>query len=139
MATDLIPGILKGVLAMALADGELQEGEREVLALLQDRFSLEEGELAGAIGDARDFSPEELRSLDHDDRVTVAQYVVMAAWADGNVEDSEQRFLEKLELKLGLNTEDVQRLERFSADLAKVAKRRPVNIARLNEVLETWG
>lgn len=139
MVTQLVSGILKGVLAMSLADGELQSEEREILALLQERFGLEEGELAEAIGDARKFSPEDLRGkLDHDDRLVVAQYAVMAAAADGHVEDSEQRFLEKLELKLGLNEDDVRRLEELSRELAKITKNRPIDVEALNDALDSF-
>ncbi len=139
MLTKLTRGILKGVIAMAMADGELQAGEREMLAFLKERFDLEDGELDEAIGDAKRLGIDELRKrLDHDDRVTVAQYAVMAAWADGHVQKKERKFLEDLEHRLGLSAADIRRLESMSRELARVASKRPVDVEALNDVLDSF-
>lgn len=140
MLQPLVTGILKGVLAMELADGDLAKEERKLLSKLVDRFGLEEGELAEAVGDAKKLDAEQLRErLDHEDRVTVAQYAYMAAYADGKLDKKEARFLADLEKQLGLSAKDVKKLERLGLELAKIASKRPVNVDRLAEVVETFA
>ena len=132
---DVVGGILKGVLAMALSDGELQSEERALIAHLTEHFGLGEGELADAIGDAKTFDVTR-SSKDVGEAKTVAQYAVMAAFADGSISDQEEQFLASFMQKLGLKEEELRSLESLSRDLAEVARDRPVNVARLNEIVE---
>jgi len=135
----LVRGILKGVLAMALADGELQPEEQEVLQTLQERFGLQEGEIVSAIGDARKLTPEQMAAqLDHEDKVTVAQYAAMTAYADGTVQGSEDQFLEKLERRFELTPKETRRLEELCRELARVASSRPIDVEALINVTETY-
>ncbi len=139
MYSDLVSGILKGVVAMALADGEIQQEERELLELLTERFGLEEGELTQAVGDAKSFGQEDFaKKLDHDDKVMVAQYAVMAAFADGSVQKEELNFLDELGSKLDLKNEDLRRLEGLCREFATVVKEQPVDVTKLNELLDTY-
>lgn len=137
---DVVRGILKGVLAMSLADGELQTEERELLGHLTERFGLEEGELADAVGDAKSFAPEKLRSeLDEGEAKIVAQYAVMAAFADGTISDEEEAFLATVMERLGLKEAELRSLESMSRELAAVAKQWPVDVERLNEIVENYA
>ena len=139
MYSELISGILKGVLAMALADGEIQKEERELMELLTERFGLEEGEMAQAVGDAKSFDRDLLEGkLDHEDKVMVAQYVVMAAFADGSVQKEELDFLNELGEKLSLEEDDLRRLEGLCREFATIVKERPVDVTKLNDVLDTY-
>jgi tellurite resistance protein len=136
---NLIQGILQGVLFMELADGELHPDEKDLIQVIAERFDLTEEELAEAIGDARSLSVDDIRqSLDHDDRKTVVQYAVMAAYADGNMDAKEEDFLHTLEKRLGMNAKDVRELEELGRELAKAAKKRPIDLEELNEIVESF-
>ena len=139
MYSKLVGGILKGVLAMALADGELQQEERELIELLTERFGLEEGELIKAVGDAKSLDKAAFEGkLDHEDKVMVAQYAVMAAFADGSVQQEELKFLDELGHKLDLKEDDLRRLEGLCREFATVVKEQPVDVSKLNEVLDAY-
>lgn len=136
---NLIQGILQGVLFMELADGELHPDEKDLIQVIAERFDLSEEELAEAIGDARSLSVDDIRrSLDHDDRKTVVQYAVMAAYADGEMDEKEEQFLHTLEKRLGMNSEDVRELESLGRELAKAVKKRPIDLEKLNEIVESF-
>lgn len=137
---DLIHGILHGVLASALADGELQAEERELMRVISERFDLPEGELAAAIGDAKAGDLSHLKGkLELDDRRVVAQYAVMAAVVDGRLDSAEQKFLDELGGRLGLGADDLRSLEGLGRELAAVAKTSPIDVERLNEIVETYA
>jgi tellurite resistance protein len=124
---------------MALADGELQTEERELMQVLADRFALSEEDLAEAIGDARRGDVDALKTkLDHEDQKTVLQYAVMAAFADGHMDDKERRFLEHLEERFELTKKEIRALEGLGRDLAKAARRRPIDLERLNDIVESF-
>ena len=136
---NLIQGILQGVLFMELADGELHPDEKDLLQVISERFDLSEDDLAEAIGDARSLSVDDIRqSLDHEDRKVVVQYAVMAAYADGNMDAKEEKFLHELEKRLGMNADDVRELEELGRELAQAAKARPIDLEKLNEIVESF-
>lgn len=136
---NLIQGILQGVLFMELADGELHPDEKDLIQVIAERFDLTEDELADAIGDARSLSVDDIRqSLDHEDRRTVVQYAVMAAYADGNMDAKEEKFLHELEKRLGMDAEDLRGMEELGRELAKAAKQRPIDLEKLNEIVESY-
>lgn len=135
----LIKGILQGVLAMSLCDGELQSEERELMRTLADRLALSEEDLAEALGDARSQDVDSFRNrLDHEDRKVVVQYAIMAAYADGHMDEREAQFLTHLEERFGLTKKDLRGLEKLARELKKVASHRPVDMDALNEVVETF-
>ncbi len=137
---NLVKGIFRGVLAMSLSDGELQAEERALMRTIAERFDLPEEDLAEAIGDARALDSEALRSkLDHDDRLVVAQYAVMAAYADGHVDKKEEEYLLQFEKRLGLTKEDIKGLEKLGRELSEAAKARPINLDLLNEIVESFA
>lgn len=137
---NLIQGILQGVLFMELADGELHPDEKDLIQVIAERFDLSEEELAEAIGDARSVSLDDIRQgLDHEDRKTVVQYAVMAAYADGNMDAKEEKFLHQLEKRLGMNADDLRGLEELGRELAAAVKQRPIDLEKLNEIVESFA
>jgi uncharacterized tellurite resistance protein B-like protein len=135
----LIKGILQGVLAMSLCDGELQAEERKLLRTLAERFSLSEEDLAEALGDARTQDVDGLRTrLDHEDRKVVLQYAIMAAYADGHMDQKEQEFLSHLEARFGLTKKDIRGMERLGRELKKLASKRPIDLEAMNDAVEIF-
>jgi uncharacterized membrane protein YebE (DUF533 family) len=136
---ELIKGILQGVLAMSLSDGELQAGERELMRSLAERFALDEEDLAEALGDARNQDVDALHTrLDHEDQKVVLQYAVMAAYADGHMDEQEQKFLEHLEARFHLTKKEIRDLERLGRELKKAASTRPIDLDSMNEIVELF-
>lgn len=136
---DLIKGILQGVLAMALCDGELQAEERELMRSMAERLNLSEEDLAEALGDARNQDVEGLRSrLDHEDKKVVLQYAVMAAYADGHLDAREAEFLTELQVRMGLSPEESRSLEELGRELKQAAQARPIDMDALHDIVEAF-
>lgn len=135
----LIKGILQGVLAMSLADGELHTEERELMRVLAERFDLPEEDLAEALGNARAGDVDALKNkLDHEDQKTVLQYAIMAAYADGHMDEKERQFLEHLEERFELTRKEIRALEALGRELSEAARRRPIDMDRMNDIVEAF-
>ncbi|MBI3893304.1 MAG: TerB family tellurite resistance protein [Candidatus Wallbacteria bacterium] len=131
---ELVQAIVSAVLGTALADGTIQPEERIVLRAVLEQFDLEEGDLI----DAAESHPlpvvPDRGSLGSLEKMALMRYAVLAAQADGSISRKELGFLKELGSRLGLNREDWEALEEFSAELYE-ACRGPVQADRVKELL----
>ncbi|MGZ3420984.1 MAG: tellurite resistance TerB family protein [Polyangiales bacterium] len=114
--------ILKGLVAVAWADGDFAESEQQALDGLLAAFGATDEEAK----DLRDYSktPRKLediplKELSSDDRRMLYSHAVLLTWVDGNQHEKEVEFLDALAKYLRLGPEEAKAIGTASAERAK--------------------
>ncbi len=114
--------ILKGLVAVAWADGEFADSEQQALDGLLAAFGAtdtEAGDLREYAKTPRKLEDIPLKELSSDDRRMLYSHAVLLTWVDGNQHEKEAEFLEALSKHLKLGDEEAKTIAAASADRAK--------------------
>lgn len=112
--TNTEEALLKGLVHLIWADGEVSDDERELLGgvLIVLGLSEEEIEKVGhmmtappALGDLKASVP------DQNSRIEIMKVLIAAAFADGNVHKKELRFLDKMAIHLDITHAELEALK----------------------------
>ena len=114
--------ILKGLVAVAWADGDFADSEQQALDGLLAAFGATDDEAK----DLRDYAktPRQmedipLKELSSDDRRMLFSHAVLLTWVDGTQHVKEKEFLDNLAKHLRLTDEERKTIETSSSDRAK--------------------
>lgn len=114
--------ILKGLVAVAWADGDFADSEQQALDGLLAAFGASDEEAK----DLRDYAkvPRKLediplKELSSDDRRMLYSHAVLLTWVDGSQHVKEKEFLENLAKHLRLTDEEKKTIETSSSERAK--------------------
>ena len=91
--------ILKGLVAVAWADGRVVAEESEILSSLLDAFNAtptERRELELFAKDPRTLADVPIHELSHDDRRVLLQHAVLLSFVDGQQHEREKKLLDDL-------------------------------------------
>ncbi|MBI4859033.1 MAG: TerB family tellurite resistance protein [Candidatus Riflebacteria bacterium] len=132
----IVKAIIGAVFGTALADGELQESERNVLRAIVQEMDLEEGALASSFEPGQHVGRESAAELTDVERNEVMRYAILAAVADGTIQQTEASFLSDLAGRLGLTEEDRARLEEFTRELFRATRRGTVDRKKARSLIE---
>jgi uncharacterized membrane protein YebE (DUF533 family) len=114
--------ILKGLVAVAWADGEFAEAEQQALDGLLAAFgaSDEEAEkLRTYARTPRKLDDIPLKELSSDDRRMLFSHAVLLTWVDGTQHAKEVAFLDALAKHLRLSDDEKKTIETASSERAK--------------------
>ncbi|MEM9865423.1 MAG: TerB family tellurite resistance protein [Myxococcota bacterium] len=119
---DYQEAMVKSLVAVAWADGRVDDNEKEVIEALIASFELE-GEDADMI---REYAKEKrviddvpLTDLSATDRRMLIQHAVILSYVDGEQSDEEKAVLDELIAKLEVPPEDAKRVVEGATDRAK--------------------
>ncbi len=135
---DMIEAIVGAIVGTALADGTIQDEERVVLRGVIDQFGLEEGDLVRIIENHPKPVLIDTGEGSEMERLQLMRYAVLAAQADGRIEQSEYGFLRELGERLGLTEEEWTELEELSTQLYKATRGGTVSEKNLGKILERY-
>ena len=114
--------ILKGLVAVAWADGVFAEAEKQALDGLLAAFGAEPKEA----DDIHDYAKEPkkledipLRDLSADDRRMLMSHAVLLSYVDGEQDEKEKKFLEALAKHLRIPQDEADAISSASAARAK--------------------
>jgi uncharacterized membrane protein YebE (DUF533 family) len=114
--------ILKGLVAVAWADGDFADTEQQALEGLLAAFGASDAEA----GDMKEYAktPRKLediplKSLSSDDRRMLFSHAVLLTWVDGTQHEKEVEFLEALAKHLRLTADEKKTIETSSSERAK--------------------
>jgi tellurite resistance protein len=111
--------ILKGLVAVAWADGRVTGQEQEVLEALLEAFGATPSEAAEVRSFARQRRTLEdvpLTDLGYDDRRVLLQQAVVLTYIDGEQHESERELLEDLAQRLRIPASETAQLLSLAAD-----------------------
>ena len=114
--------ILKGLVAVAWADGNFAEAEKQALDGLLAAFGATDDETKSIHDYAKDPKKLEdipLSDLSADDRRMLMSHAVLLSYVDGEQADSEKAFLEALSKHLRIPKDEADAIEAASAARAK--------------------
>lgn len=114
--------ILKGLVAVAWADGDFADSEQQALDGLLAAFGASDDEAK----DLRDYAktPRKLediplKELSSDDRRMLFSHAVLLTWVDGSQHVKEKEFLDNLAKHLRLTDDERKTIETSSSERAK--------------------
>jgi uncharacterized membrane protein YebE (DUF533 family) len=114
--------IVKSLVSVAWADGEVHETEKEMVEALISAFGANETE-AGFI---RDYAAEQktlddipLDDLSPDDRRVVLQHAVYLTYVDSEQHEAESRFLDELWKRLDIPEDEARQIREYAEARAK--------------------
>jgi len=114
--------ILKGLVAVAWADGEFADSEQQALDGLLAAFGATDEE-AGTMREysktPRKLEDIPLKELSSDDRRMLYSHAVLLTWVDGNQHIKEVEFLEALAKHLRLTPDEAAAIGKASEERAK--------------------
>ena len=114
--------ILKGLVAVAWADGHVADEEREVIeALLQafDATASEAFEVRKFAEEPKKLDDIPLTELSYDDRRVLVQHAVLLSYIDGEQHDDEKKVLDDLCSRLNIPGPEANSLLTQAGDRAK--------------------
>ena len=114
--------MLKGLVAVAWADGEFADAEQQALEGLLAAFGATEDEakdLKEYAKTPRKLEDIPLKELSADDRRMLFSHAVLLTWVDGNQHVKEKEFLDALAKHLRLTEDERSTIEAASSDRAK--------------------
>jgi len=114
--------IIKGLVAVAWADGDFADAEKQALDGLLAAFGASDEEAS----DLRTYAKEPrkledipLTELSADDRRMLMSHAVLLTWVDGNQHEKEKEFLAELAKHLRIPKEEADAIATASAERAK--------------------
>ena len=114
--------IIKGLVAVAWADGDFAEQEKQALDGLLAAFGAsdeEANDLRSYAAVPRKMEDIPLSDLSSDDRRMLMSHAVLLTWVDGVQADSEKEFLTALAKHLRIPAEEASAINAASAERAK--------------------
>lgn len=114
--------MLKGLVAVAWADGEFADAEQQALDGLLAAFGATEDEakdLKEYAKTPRKLEDIPLKELSADDRRMLFSHAVLLTWVDGNQHQKEKEFLDALAKHLRLTDTERSTIESASSERAK--------------------
>lgn len=114
--------MLKGLVAVAWADGDFADAEAQALDGLLAAFGASEEEandLRSYAKTPRDIESIPLKDLSSDDRRMLFSHAVLLTWVDGEQHVKEAEFLENLAKYLRLTDEEKSTISAASSERAK--------------------
>lgn len=114
--------ILKGLVAVAWADGDFADAEKQALDGLLAAFGASENEaneLRSYASTPRKLEDIPLKELSADDRRMLFSHAVLLTWVDGSQHDTEKAFLDALAKHLKLTEDEAKAIEAASSERAK--------------------
>ena len=111
--------ILKGLVAVAWADGRVTAEEKEVLEALLQAFGAtasEAAEIRLFARQRRTLADVPLTELSYDDRRVLLQQAVVLTYIDGEQHESERQLLEELAQQLRIPASETAQLLSIAAD-----------------------
>ncbi|MBI2390289.1 MAG: TerB family tellurite resistance protein [Deltaproteobacteria bacterium] len=114
--------ILKGLVAVAWADGEFADAEAQALDGLLAAFGATETEandLRTYAKTPRKIDDIPLKDLSADDRRILFSHAVLLTWVDGSQHEKEREFLDELAKHLRLSDEEKRSIDAASTERAK--------------------
>jgi tellurite resistance protein len=114
--------IVRGLIAVAWADGRVSSEEHEVVDALLEAYGAtpsEAAELRSFAASPRSLTDIELSELGLDDRRVLLQHAVLLTFVDGEQHERERRLLEDLVAELHLAPLDAQRVIEAAEQRAK--------------------
>ena len=113
--------LLKGMIQMIWADGEVDESERKILGEMLTHLGIADqdmAEVAEMMKSETQPDPEALRAEldDPDDRQEMMRVLLAAALADGVIQMAELKFLNKMADVLEITSEELGDLHREAAE-----------------------
>ncbi|MBI2389266.1 MAG: TerB family tellurite resistance protein [Deltaproteobacteria bacterium] len=114
--------IVKGLVAVAWADGEFADAESQALEGLLAAFGAtdaEASELRAYAKTPRQLADIPLKHLSSDDRRTLFSHAVLLTFVDGSQHEKELAFLDELAKVLRLTDDEKKRIEDASAARVK--------------------
>ena len=114
--------IVKALVPVAWADGELAEREKQTIEALLDAYGADdvEKERIRAFSEKhRTLDDIDLQTLSADDRRILLQHAVLLSFADGKQDDKERALLDDLVKRLKLPADEAKAIMEASAARAK--------------------
>jgi uncharacterized membrane protein YebE (DUF533 family) len=114
--------MLKGLVAVAWADGEFADSEQQALEGLLAAFGATEDEakdLKEYAKTPRKLEDIPLKELSSDDRRMLFSHAVLLTWVDGNQHVKEKEFLDALAKHMRLTEDERKTIETASSERAK--------------------
>ncbi len=114
--------IVRALVPVAWADGEFAEREKETIEALLDAFGaddVEKEKIRAFAAEPRSLDDISLQELSADDRRVLLQHAVLLSFADGDQDDKERAFLDKLAERLKVPADEAKALMTASAERAK--------------------
>jgi uncharacterized membrane protein YebE (DUF533 family) len=114
--------ILKGLVAVAWADGDFADSEQQALDGLLAAFGASDDEakdLKDYAKTPRKLEDIPLKELSSDDRRMLFSHAVLLTWVDGTQHVKEKEFLDNLAKHLRLTEEERKTIETSSSERAK--------------------
>ena len=114
--------IIKGLVAVAWADGDFADTEKQALDGLLAAFGASEEEandLRSYAKEPRKLEDIPLTELSADDRRMLMSHAVLLTWVDGNQHEKEKEFLAALAKHLRIPKEEADAISEASAERAK--------------------
>lgn len=105
--------IVRGLVAVAWADGKVSPQEQEIVEALLDAYKATPSELAEVRAFAaspRTLADIELAAMSMDDRRVLLQHAVLLTFVDGEQQAKEKELLEQLVADLNLSPLDAERV-----------------------------
>ncbi len=114
--------MVKSLVAVAWADGRVDDNETEVIDALISAFGLE-GDDAASVREyaktERSIEDVPLTELSRSDRHVLLQHAVVLTWVDGEQTDKEVAVLDTLTQRLNLEDEEASAIRAAANDRAK--------------------
>jgi tellurite resistance protein len=117
-----VEAIVKGLVAVAWADGRIQKEEREVITRIAAAFRLSKDEVASIEEYAqtpRTLDDLTLDGLSQDDRRMLLQHALIVTYIDGELLDVEIELLDDLAARLQIDANEAQRILDLARKRAK--------------------
>ncbi len=114
--------ILQSLVSVAWADGNFDKREQQMLDALIESFGAsdeETEEIRQYAAEKKTLEDIPLTELSFSDRRALLQHSVVLSWVDGNQDDDEVAFLEKLREKLSIPAEEAKPLIDAANERAK--------------------
>jgi tellurite resistance protein len=114
--------ILKGLCAVAWADGRVADEEKEVIEALLEAFGAsrsEAAEIRSYASSLKKLDDVPVSDLSYDDRRTLLQHAVLLTYIDGEQADSEKKMLDELCEVLSIPSAEASGIMTAASDRAK--------------------
>lgn len=122
MLTDERKGILQLLIALAWADGKVDEKERELVTALTEAFGAtgdEAEEVQQWAVEKRTLQDVNISALSKSDLELALQYGVLLSYVDGEQTSDERRMLSEFVTRLGLTVDEAEPLLESASAYAK--------------------
>lgn len=114
--------LLKGLVCVAWADGNLHDKEREMIDALIESFGADEAqakEIRAYAAEKKTLEDVPVEDLSDDDVRVMLQHATLMTWVDGEQHEDEVALLNKLANRCGLPAEEAAKIIDYANQRAK--------------------